>query len=233
MYTLDFIKMVLNGAIEVQIETGIFASVTIAQSIWETGAGASTPKDINTGEESFNLFGRKAVNGEPFVMAKTWEVVNGVRINIVAPFKKFTCYEESVLDRSSFLKLKYYTKACSAKNAIDACSFLIHTGYFDAYHQEIGYATDPNYSNGIISVINSYNLTQYDSEANIMLDKINARLDAIETKITVLDKISPPNWFTAEFGTHALDGIVTDMTGDVNFWRETAITLREFKAKHL
>jgi flagellum-specific peptidoglycan hydrolase FlgJ len=157
----DFIAIVAPGAQQVQRDTLMFASVTIAQSIWETGGGVHLPVDINTGETSNNLFGRKARDGEPFVLATTWEVVDGVRETINAKFRKFNSIEDSVLDRSTFLELAYYYKACHAANAMDACNYLIHTGYFDGTH-EIGYATDPNYINGITGVIKAYNLTQYD-----------------------------------------------------------------------
>ncbi len=155
----EFITMVAPGAQEVQRERGMFASVTIAQAIWETGAGAHVPIDIDTGVNSYNLFGRKARAGEPFVHAHTWEVYNGVREEIVAKFRKFNSYEESVLDRTSFLTAPWYHKACTANNCWDAAAFLIDTGY-----PGYSYATDPNYVNGITSVIKHYNLTQYDLE---------------------------------------------------------------------
>ncbi len=155
--TTDFIAMVLPGAQEVQRERGMFASVTIAQAILETGSGMYVPEDINTGENSFNLFGRKARSDEPFVLANTHEVVNGVRISVVAKFRKFRSYEESVLDRSTFLKLPWYQRACNATNAFDAAIFLIDTGF-----RGYSYATDPHYISSLHSIMKAYNLTQYD-----------------------------------------------------------------------
>jgi flagellum-specific peptidoglycan hydrolase FlgJ len=157
-----FIDLVVPGAQEVQRRTGMFASVTIAQAIWETGGGVHTPKDINTGEESYNLFGRKAAKGEPYVMASTWEVENGQKVYIKAPFKKFASYTDSVLDRSDFLQLPWYQKACHASNPFDAARFLIETDYYDHAGNLLSYATDPNYVKGIIGVIQGSNLTQYD-----------------------------------------------------------------------
>lgn len=157
-----FIELVKEGAQEVQRQTGMFASVTIAQAIQETGWGTSTPKDKETGAESYNLFGRKAKKGEPFVTSRTWEVYDGVKKYEYANFKKFNSYVESILDRSQFLKSKYYEKACNATNPMDACDFLIKTGVFGSNGKEIGYATDPNYPNALKSLITRWNLTQYD-----------------------------------------------------------------------
>jgi flagellar protein FlgJ len=157
-----FINLVLDGAQEVQRSTGMFASVTIAQAIHETGWGRSTPKDKDNGSESYNLFGRKAKNGENYVTSKTWEVYDGKRVEIYAKFKKFNSYTDSVLDRSGFLKSQYYQKACKATNPMDACDFLIKTGVFGTNGKEIGYATDPSYSDLLKKIINSNNLTQYD-----------------------------------------------------------------------
>lgn len=64
------------------------------------------------------------------------------------------------------------------------------------------------------------------------MDQVLARLAALEEKVKVLDKTPPPDWFIIEFGSHVLDGIVNDLTGDADFWRDTAIILR-IKAKGL
>ncbi|MBO9607213.1 MAG: glucosaminidase domain-containing protein [Paenibacillaceae bacterium] len=168
----EFIDLMVPGAQEVQLQSGMFASVTIAQAIWETGTGASIPVDRDTGECSYNLFGRKAAAVEPYVTAKTWEVYDFVpgdaissekrpdgkyKVWIWARFRKFNSYTESVMDRTSFLTLPWYRKACEASNPFDAARFLIDTGY-----PGYSYATDPNYADGIISVINSAHLTRYD-----------------------------------------------------------------------
>jgi N-acetylmuramoyl-L-alanine amidase CwlA len=64
------------------------------------------------------------------------------------------------------------------------------------------------------------------------MDQVLARLAALEEKVKVLDKTPAPDWFVKEFGPHVLDGIVNDLNGDVDFWRDTAIILR-IKAKGL
>jgi hypothetical protein len=174
MPTQDFIEMLVPGAQYVQLSRKMFTSVTVAQAIWETGSGAHVPTDKATGDNSFNLFGRKAQEGDEYVTSLTWEVLDYVpadavssvplsdgryRVSLYARFKKFKSYTESVLDRTTFLTLKWYQKACNADNCYDAAAFLIDTGV-----KGYSYATDPNYVKGITGVIKSYNLTQYDLE---------------------------------------------------------------------
>jgi hypothetical protein len=65
------------------------------------------------------------------------------------------------------------------------------------------------------------------------LNSLATRVTALEQTTKVLEKTTMPKWFIDEFGAHSLDGIVTDLTGDTDFWRDTAIILREFKAKNL
>src|SRR5690606_9995093 len=71
-----FIQSLVPGARKVQLLTGLFASVTIAQASLETGYGRSRPVDVVSGEDSYNLFGRKARPGEPSVRSLTWEVLD-------------------------------------------------------------------------------------------------------------------------------------------------------------
>lgn len=177
----DFIALVVPGAQQVQREIGMFASVTIAQAAWETGWGTSTPKDIKTGEESYNLFGRKAAAGEPYVESNTWEVYNGKKVYIVAKFKKFDSYVASILDRSEFLKLKWYQRACNADNPWDAAAYLIDTGY-----PGYAYATDPTYVANLHSIMKSYNLTQYDLPKGVQEEPVKEDEDNMA--------INAPNW---------------------------------------
>lgn len=70
-------------------------------------------------------------------------------------------------------------------------------------------------------------LNQEDDEA--MKEQLEAalkRIEVLEAKAKVLDKIPPPEWFVEEFGEHALVGILNDPTGDTNFWRSLAALFR-------
>jgi hypothetical protein len=65
-----------------------------------------------------------------------------------------------------------------------------------------------------------------DEAMNEQLEALTKRVDEMEAKVKVLEKVPAPEWFIDEFGKHALDGIVSDMSGDIGFWRNTAVTLR-------
>jgi hypothetical protein len=65
------------------------------------------------------------------------------------------------------------------------------------------------------------------------LEELAGKVTALEQTIKALEKTPAPDWFVTEFGTDALKGIVNDPTGDYDFWRNTAVILRIFKAKGL
>ena len=79
-------------------KTKILASLTIAQAILESGWGTSA-----LARKSNNLFGIKG-NGKNY---KTFEYINGKRIDIVDSFKVYPDWETSVTDHSGlFLRLQ-------------------------------------------------------------------------------------------------------------------------------
>lgn len=174
----DFIDLISLGAQECQYMSGMFASVTIAQACLETGYNSARPIDVNTNEDSFNVFGIKSVKNMPFVTSKTWEEVktlpknylqyqklaNGkFRVQILADFIKFSSIAECVLYRAKFLiESPYYGKALNANTPEEAAYYLIHTGFKNSVGEEISYATDSKYPDKIISIIKTYNLKKYD-----------------------------------------------------------------------
>lgn len=135
-----------------QAKWSIPASISIAQWAVESAWGTA---DMGC----FNYFGMKArcdASGkptDPFVMAPTHEVVNGKRIAITAPFRKFT----------------------SASDAFDAHGKLLATAGAYAQARKVlpdpnafadaltgVYATDPNYGTTLKSIIRTNNLTRFD-----------------------------------------------------------------------
>ena len=84
MRPADFIALVVEGAQEFQVKTGVFASVTIAQAALETGWGQFIPVDKYTGKLSYNLFGVKGVGPAGSVTCQTWEVIDGKKVVVDA-----------------------------------------------------------------------------------------------------------------------------------------------------
>lgn len=125
---------------------GVKPSALIAQAALETGWGK---KVIGNAEgSSFNLFNIKAAsdwNGAK--MAKqTLEVYDGIPVQQKASFRSYTSLQESFDDYVNFIKSNPRYGEALAQNGDS-------TRYIKEIHKA-GYATDPQYSNKVIRVMN-------------------------------------------------------------------------------
>src|SRR5262245_23920453 len=143
-----FFTMAVGPARASQEETGVPASVTLAQAIVESGWGDSHMGD------AWNFFGIKAQGSEPFVVVRTREVVGGKDVFIDAKFRRFSSMEDCFRAHGRFLRDN--SRYAPAFETTDAESFAraIHAA---------GYATDPHYSDVLIGIMRENDLTQYDS----------------------------------------------------------------------
>lgn len=125
-------------------KTKILASLTIAQAILESGWGTS-----KLARNSNNLFGIKG-KGKDY---KTFEYINGKRVDIVDSFKVYPDWETSVADHSAlFSRLSRYQNLIGERDYKKACKKV----------QEDGYATAPDYADVLIGIIEKYKLHLYD-----------------------------------------------------------------------
>ena len=148
----QFIKQYAPVAKAAAQGTGLFPSVFIAQAILESGNGnSSLTKQAN------NFFGIKADSSwlGNYVIKPTKEFINGVEVIINAKFRAYNTAFDSFADRVNFLKRNSrYSKAGV---------FIAATPEQQAQAlQKAGYATDPEYSNLLIKLINQNNLKQFD-----------------------------------------------------------------------
>jgi hypothetical protein len=111
-----------------------FPEVTAAQWALESAYGKS-PSGKN------NFFGQKAKKGEDSSGVMTTEVINGQRKKMVQQFKDYATPEEGVADHVK----KWSSKYASANTPEEAVSVLARNGY----------ATDPQYTSKILSIIKS------------------------------------------------------------------------------
>ena len=130
----------------------VLPSICIAQAALETGWGTSS---LMTKANAY--FGIKATSdwkGKVF-NAKTSECYDGsTYTNITACFRAYNSVAESVSDYYDLITgLSRYAGAVNEKNA-EKCITAIKNG---------GYATSPTYIKNVMSIVNGYNLTQYDS----------------------------------------------------------------------
>ena len=131
---------------------GIFPSVTIAQAIHESAWGKS---DLSV--KANNLFGVKADSswkGQTIDML-TQEHINGSNITVMAKWRKYDSFEDSVKDHGKFLKENPRYEQSGVFKAKDYKE--------QAYAIRMaGYATDPQYASLICNIIESYSLNIYD-----------------------------------------------------------------------
>lgn len=146
--------------------SGILASVTIAQAILESGYG-TTELAVNAN----NYFGMKCS-----LSSNTWNSVwdrvskytkttkeqdkDGKEYTIKADFRKYSSMEESVADHSLYLlgamngNKKRYEGLAGEKDPRTAIQII----------KDGGYATDVKYVDKVMSIIERFDLTQYDKE---------------------------------------------------------------------
>lgn len=147
-----FIDAVAPIAQETYREYGVFPSITLSQAILESAWGKSS-----LAVDGGNLFGIKADSSWQGAVMElpTKEYVNGGIITIIARWRIYTSWQDSVRDHGKFLKQNSrYTLA----------------GVFDAkeYKEQsialvrAGYATDPSYADLLCELIESYGLQKYD-----------------------------------------------------------------------
>ena len=130
---------------------GILPSLTIAQAILESGWGRS-----ELAQKANALFGIKASTGwaGPRVDKKTFEYIDEKRVEVSAAFRAYDSWEESVADHNAHLRGSQRYKAVLGETDYKTACRAVHAA---------GYATDPEYANNLIRLIERYNLTQWDA----------------------------------------------------------------------
>lgn len=157
---LNYIRQYKDWAMQEQMRVGIPASVTLAQGIYETGAGSSELATI--ANNHFGIKCKKAWTGETF--AHTDDAPNEC-------FRKYTSAYQSYMDHSNYLSTEKRYQ-------------ILFTYGVDDYKawcrglKQCGYATNPKYAQLIINVIEKYNLNRFTDSAAILfatpvLDKNN------------------------------------------------------------
>lgn len=132
-------------------KSGVLASLTIAQAILESGWGKS-----GLTVKANALFGIKAGTswkGRVY-STKTQECYDGVTFTTVtALFRAYDSWEESVADHSALLTgAARYKAVVGERDYKTACRAI----------KAAGYATDPQYPDKLIQLIESYGMTAYD-----------------------------------------------------------------------
>lgn len=152
----QFINTIAPVARKVAQDNGLYASVMIAQAALESGYGDSSLSLA----PNHNLFGIKgSFNGQSVAM-NTSEFVNGKWVRVVQNFKRYPSHQASFEDNARLLRrgLSWSPAFYSGTWIENARTYQDATSWLQGR-----YATDPTYANKLNRVIQSYNLTQYDT----------------------------------------------------------------------
>lgn len=149
----NFINELAPHAKELQAGYGILPSIILGQACLESNFGQS-----QLASEYKNLFGIKAYGDVPKVTLSTQEFVNEQWVTIDGDFRVYDNWGASMDDHTQLFingvdwNPQLYAGVLTAANYQEAAVAL----------QSAGYATDPTYADKIISVIEQYQLNQYD-----------------------------------------------------------------------
>lgn len=138
----------------------VLPSVCIAQAALETGWGTSSL--MLKAKAYFGIKATKSWKGKVY-SSKTKECYDGVNFTTeTACFRAYDTVKDSVADYYDLIaKSSRYQAAVNETDARKAITAI----------KKGGYATDPNYVKQIMSIIESYNLTQYDKVADVTTKK--------------------------------------------------------------
>lgn len=128
--------------------TGVSWKIHAGQWALESAWGRATPKDINTGKESWNFFGYKGNSPGPAgtVDAWTWEEVNGKMVRVVQPFRAYSNVAESIQDHTRLLNTAYYAPVRDCGKDVECAANMLGP-------DGVGYATDSAYPEKLLDQI--------------------------------------------------------------------------------
>lgn len=138
---------------EIARQTGLKASVALAQAALESDFGSS-----GLAQKYNNLFGIKAGPNEPQVLLETKEYENGEWIEIKAPFRVYKSKEDCLwahvrlLQNGTTWNANQYQAVFLAQTVEEQVQALGSSGY----------ATDPDYTAKLKEMIEQYQLKRFD-----------------------------------------------------------------------
>ncbi len=148
-----FIKKIGPIAQEVDKSYDLLPSITIAQACLESNYGQS-----DLAQKYNNLFGVKGSNPNTSAVLSTQEYVKGKWINVKARFQIYDSYDASIRAHARLFQNgttwnhKQYKHVLASKDYKTQAKALVTDGY----------ATDPNYADKLINLIQQFDLEKYD-----------------------------------------------------------------------
>lgn len=144
-----FVNAIATAAIQSGAENDVLPSVIIAQAMLESTSGTSV-----LASRANNLFGIKGqYDGKSYFIETLEYAKDGSSYTVKVGFRQYPSWAASILDHGNLLQKSRYAKVRNEPNYIVATQALYNAGY----------ATDPEYASKLQKLIQTYNLTQYDS----------------------------------------------------------------------
>lgn len=131
--------IVVNEYIRRKGQKRLYPSTVLAMAALESGYNLNAK----------TLFG---IKGDGIVLDTT-ECINGENINIKDSFVIYPTLAEAVQGLYELMQWSNYDRATSSTDYMEECKMV----------QACGYATDPHYSDKLISIVNSYQLTMFNT----------------------------------------------------------------------
>lgn len=215
----EFVAIVAPVAVKVRVDGGVlFPSVSIAQTILETGAKIPSYNNI-TGYKTGS--GRRTPYWDGRSISRnTWEVYDGIRHDHVPGlWRVYDNIEDSLKDQALlFLNNRSrYQRVIDAKTPEQQAKAL----------QSSGYATDPHYASKIISILMSGGYTKYDKEAEEAMEalqEMQRQLDEMRGMIEALvAEKEPPSWAQPTVNKLIKRGWLSDPEGTRSLFRALVV----------
>lgn len=152
-----FIEQIGWSAQDVAANNDLYASVMIAQAILESGYGSSALSNA----PYYNLFGVKGSYNGQSVYMPTQEYLNGQWVEMNEPFRQYNSYWESFQDHANVLRSTSFATGTAHYTGVWKSQT---TSFYDATNYLTGrYATDPGYAEKLNWLIETYQLTRFDT----------------------------------------------------------------------
>nr|WP_246540714.1 flagellar assembly peptidoglycan hydrolase FlgJ [sulfur-oxidizing endosymbiont of Gigantopelta aegis] len=153
----QFVEILWPLAEKAAQQLGVSTEVIISQAALETGWGKYIISDDK--KSSFNLFNIKADqrwSGDK-VEKVSDEFVRGKRVQQKSNFRAYGSYEQSFTDYVRFIKnnSRYSEYSNKNNNNLNETEQSLHDKAYVKGIHNAGYATDPNYANKVLRVLNS------------------------------------------------------------------------------
>ena len=135
----QLVPIVVNEYIRRKGQKRLFPSTVLAMAALESGYNLNAT----------TLFG---IKGDGIVLDTT-EYINGEYVNIKDSFKAYPSISASVQGLYELMQWEHYDRATSCIDYEEECRMI----------QACGYATDPDYADKLINIVNSYQLTMFNN----------------------------------------------------------------------